>query len=67
MRIDVEKIQFIYENHNKMSIKELAEKLNLSTYQIAKVLQELKRRNLIQRKKRVSVYDKFVEMLKNNA
>lgn len=65
MRINIEKIQFIYENYQKMSIKELANALNLSTYQVAKAIQELKNRGLIKRKKRVSVYDKFVEMLKN--
>lgn len=67
MKITVEKLQFIYENYQRMSIKELAKELELSPYQVAKAIQELRNRGLIKKKKRLSVFDKFVEILKQQS
>lgn len=64
VKITVEKLQFIYENYQRMSIKELAKELGLSPYQVAKAIQELRHRGLIKKKKKPSVYDKFIEILK---
>jgi len=65
--ITIEDVKFVYENYANMTAPEIAEKLGISRFQVNKIVTELRKRGVdIPKKlrKRINVYDRFVEELK---
>ncbi|PMP97217.1 MAG: MarR family transcriptional regulator [Thermodesulfobacterium geofontis] len=63
--ITIDDVRFVYENYFKMSVGEIVEKLGISKFQVHKIVHQLRKRGVeIPKKKKISVYDIFVEELK---
>jgi len=59
-------VKFVFENYQRMSAPEIAEKLGISKFQVAKIVNELRKRGVdIPKKteKRINVYDAFVKLV----
>jgi len=65
--VTLDDVRFVYENYQRMSSSEIAEKLGISKFQVTKIVNELRKRGVdIPKKteKRINIYDVFVEELK---